>query len=125
MRQLQLPLWRHAIFFDWHGVLSRDPFWSSILGSNNHPLRSRLEAKLNEIFSPDVPICHDWMKGALSASDIISEMDIHLDRRFNQDYLYRRLNSDCRNLRMNIELLGVLRLVISKTYVVIATDNMD
>ena len=26
----QLALWRRVVFVDWHGVLSRDPFWISI-----------------------------------------------------------------------------------------------
>ena len=31
MSQAPLALWRRVIFVDWHGVLSRDPFWISIL----------------------------------------------------------------------------------------------
>jgi hypothetical protein len=26
----QMPLWGRVIFCDWHGVLSRDPFWVSM-----------------------------------------------------------------------------------------------
>ena len=37
----QLPLCGRAIFCDWHGVLSRDPFWVSILSSaSTHCTRS-------------------------------------------------------------------------------------
>jgi hypothetical protein len=34
-----------------HGVLSREPFWMSIVGNLRHPLRSRLEVKLAEVFA--------------------------------------------------------------------------
>jgi hypothetical protein len=46
-----LPLWKRAVFVDWHGLLSREPFWMSIVGNRRHPLRSRLEVKLAEVFA--------------------------------------------------------------------------
>lgn len=127
MRQPMLPIWGRAIFVDWHGVLSRDPFWLSIVGNGNHPLRSRLQAKLAEIFSRDLGIANEWMRGARSSEEIISAMAIGLDRRFRQDFLARRLDIDCRRMRVNVELFEVLRALRARSpaLVVIATDNMD
>lgn len=127
MRQPMLPIWGRAIFVDWHGVLSRDPFWLSIVGNGNHPLRSPLQAKLAEIFSRDLGIANEWMRGARSSEEIISAMTIGLDRRFRQDFLSRRLDIDCRRMRVNVELFEVLRALRARTpaLVVIATDNMD
>lgn len=127
MRQPMLPIWGRAVFVDWHGVLSRDPFWLSIVGNGNHPLRSRLQAKLGEIFSRDLVIADEWMRGARSSEEIISAMAIGLDRRFKQDFLSRRLDVDCRRMRVNVELFEVLRALRARTpaLVVIATDNMD
>jgi hypothetical protein len=124
VKQLKVPLWRRVIFVDWHGVLSRDPFWMSILGSN-HPLKSRLEANLTQIFSRDVPTAHEWMRGQLSSAEVISAMDIELGRHYRDDFLHRRLDVDCRRMRVNVELFEILRVLRARALVVIATDNMD
>jgi len=120
-----LPLWRRVIFVDWQGVLSRDPFWMSILANPKHPLRPSLEAELARIFSRDAATSHEWMKGILSSTEIISGMKIRLDRRFRDDFLHRRLDDDCRYMKINVELLEALRRVRGQAFVVIATDNMD
>ncbi len=41
------------MFVDWHGVLSRDPFWTSIRQSTTHPLRGQLEAGLAGVFAKE------------------------------------------------------------------------
>ena len=105
-------------------MLSVDPFWTSILQSSTHPLRSQLHAKLCEIFSRKF-ITDEWMKGSRSSEEIISAMGIWLDRRFRQDFLTRRLRDDCSHMRVNVELCELLRNVKSRTFVVLATDNMD
>lgn len=124
MQQLKVPLWRRVIFVDWHGVLSSDPFWVSILGSN-HPLKTRLAAKLSQVFSRDVPTAHEWMRGQLSSAEIISAMDIELGQRYGEDFLHRRLDVDCRRMRVNVELFEILRVFRARALIVIATDNMD
>lgn len=50
---------------DWHGVLSRGPFWMSIRQSATHPLKAQLEANFAEVLSNTA---NEWMKGLLSAS---------------------------------------------------------
>jgi len=102
MTRVVLPLWRPAIFVDWHGVLSRDPFWLSILNNEKHPLRGPLRAKLNEIFSGDSQVSHEWMKGIRSSTDIVANMCIGLDGRYRDDFLRRRLDDDCRHMRVNV-----------------------
>lgn len=120
----QVPLDGKIIFVDWHGVLSRDPFWTSILHSSTHPLRPQLQERLGDIMSRK-STAHDWMKGIISSQDIISEMGIWLDRRFRQDFLARRLDIDCAKMQVNVELFEVLRSLRARTLVVLATDNMD
>lgn len=124
MKQLTVPLWRRVVFVDWHGVLSRDPFWISILGGN-HPLKSRLETELAQIFSRDSSTAHEWMRGRLSSAQIISDMNIELGRHYRDDFLHRRLDSDCRLMRVNTELFEILRALRARALIVIATDNMD
>jgi len=120
----QLVLCDRVIFVDWHGVLSRDPFWTSIRHSATHPLRPQLEARLTEIFAND-RIAHDWMRGILSSEQVIANMGIWLDRRFREDFLARRLDVDCAKMRVNVELFQTLRNAKPHAVIVLATDNMD
>jgi FMN phosphatase YigB (HAD superfamily) len=120
----QVPLSGRVIFSDWHGVLSRDPFWVSIRGSAAHPLHARLEAGMAGVFASD-HIANDWMKGLLSSDQVITDMAIQLDRRFRDDFLARRLDIDCAKMAVNAELFEVLRAIRAEAMVVVATDNMD
>jgi hypothetical protein len=121
----QVPLSGRAIFSDWHGVLSRDPFWTSIRNSATHPLHAQLEAGMAGVFDPARNIANEWMKGLLSSDQVIAEMGIHLHGRFRDDFLARRLDLDCGRMKVNAELFEVLRLIRAEAMVVIATDNMD
>jgi hypothetical protein len=121
----QLPLWPRVVFVDWHGVLSRDPFWTSIRQSATHPLRAQLEAGLATVFAPQSATANEWMKGLLSSEQIIHTMGIQLDRRFRDDFLSRRLDLDCARMKVNAELFEVLRQTKAQASVVLATDNMD
>lgn len=119
----QPPLWRRVVFVDWHGVLSRDPFWSSILQSDSHPLRNRLQAKVGGVFSQ--PVSHEWMKGGVTSEQIIEQMALQLPANYGEDFLRRRLDDDCRTMRVNVPLFELLRSIRDGALVVIATDNMD
>lgn len=121
----QLPLSRRVIFVDWHGVLSRDPFWTSIRESSTHPLRGQLEARLAGIFAKESTTANEWMKGLLSSEQVITAMRIHMDRRFRDDFLARRLDVDCARMKVNVDLFEVLRKLKAHASVVLATDNMD
>lgn len=122
MRQLRL--FSRVVFVDWHGVLSIDPFWTSILQSSSHPLRAQLVAKLSEVFSQG-STADDWMRGIVTSQEIIGRMGIGLDRRFRADFLARRLDVDCARMRVNLQVLKVLRNLRPAVLVVLATDNMD
>jgi hypothetical protein len=121
----QMPLSKRVIFSDWHGVLSRDPFWTSIRQSATHPLHAQLEAGMAGVFDPARNTANDWMKGLLSSDQVISEMGIQLRSPFRHDFLARRLDLDCAKMKVNVELFEVLRLIRAEATVVVATDNMD
>ena len=121
----QVPLSGRVVFSDWHGVLSRDPFWTSIRNSATHPLHEQLEAGMAGVFDPTRNTANEWMKGLLSSDQVIAEMDIQLRGRFRDNFLARRLDLDCGRMKVNVGLFEVLRMIRAEAMVVIATDNMD
>ena len=122
---LLLPLWRNAIFVDWHKVLCREFFWFSILGKKDHPYFSRLHAAAADLFTKRSDVVADWMRGLLSSEDVVRSLEICLDRRCKDDFLLRRLREDCRRMPAHRELLLELQAARRSSLVVLATDNMD
>jgi FMN phosphatase YigB (HAD superfamily) len=121
----QLPLSGRVIFSDWHGVLSRDAFWASILQHSRHPLHAELKAGMASVFSRDVNTAEEWMMGRLSSVEVIEGMGIRPRARLREDFLMRRLVLDCGRMKVNTDLFDVLRGLRANATVVIATDNMD
>lgn len=121
----QVPLSGRVILSDWHGVLSRDPFWTSIRHSAAHPLHDQLVAGMAGVFDPARDTANMWMKGLLSSDQVIAQMGIQLRGRFTDDFLARRLDLDCTRMKVNVALFEVLRVLRAEAMVVIATDNMD
>ncbi|NBE98426.1 hypothetical protein FE391_32310 [Nonomuraea sp. KC401] len=119
----QAPFPDKVVFVDWHGVLSCDPFWASIRDNARHPLHSQLVEKLASIFTGEG--AHAWMKGQLSSDQVVAGLGIKLDRRFRDDFLHRRLLTDCARMRVNVPLFKLLREVKASASIVMATDNMD
>lgn len=125
MSHRRLPLWNKVIFVDWQGVLSRDPFWMSILKNPLHPLYPQLSKSADWLFGQNDTLVRDWMRGNIKTNDIIDSMQIDLDKRFRCDYLSRKLVADCRLMRTNARLMGILREAQNEALIVLATDNMD
>ena len=120
----KLPLWNRVIFVDWNGVLSRDTFWTSILGSDAHPLHDRLKSRVRHLFQ-NGDLINRWMRGDVGSTAIIDALDMKLDARFADGFLQRRLSRDCQEMEVNGGLIGLLSRACARAFVVIATDNMD
>ncbi len=119
------PVWDKVIFVDWHGVLSRDPFWLSILHNSDHPLHFQLTGAAEVLFQ-DESLIHDWMRGDVSAHQILDSFDIKPDDSFPADYLSRKLVEDCQLMQVNQRLVQILRETRQQGIgIVLATDNMD
>jgi FMN phosphatase YigB (HAD superfamily) len=119
------PVWNKVIFVDWHGVLSCDPFWLSILRNTDHPLHHGLTAATETLFR-DESLIHDWMRGDVSANQILEGLDIELDDSFPPGYLRRKLVEDCELMQVNQRLVQILRETRQQGIgIVLATDNMD
>jgi hypothetical protein len=121
----QVPLSGRVIFSDWHGVLSGDPFWTSIRNSATHPLHDQLEAGMAGAFDPARNVASEWMKGLLPSDQVIAQMGIQFPGRFTGDFLARRLDLACARMKVNVALFEVLRVIRAEAIVVIATGNMD
>jgi hypothetical protein len=65
------------------------------------------------------------MKGYVSSEQIIAQMELELPKQYKENFLRRRLDEDCRNMKVNVPLFQLLRRVRNTALVVIATDNMD
>lgn len=121
---VQLTLSRWVIFVDWHGVLSRAPFWHSILWNDRHPYHREIDERTGELFR-DGTLIDAWMRGNVSTADVLAQVEVQLDRRAGEGFLARRLLADCRNMPLADELTRTLYLLRAQADVVIATDNAD
>ncbi|WP_339730073.1 hypothetical protein [uncultured Gimesia sp.] len=126
MIQPGLPLWDKVILIDWHGVLSRDPFWISILHNQWHPLHQQLSDATETLFTQKNDLVRDWMRGDLNANQIVDRLQVPLGQEFPHDYLQRKLVEDCQLMRTNGPLIQFLKEAQKAgTGIVLATDNMD
>lgn len=114
------------VFVDWHGVLSRDTFWHSIIENTRHPYRNQLISVRESIFSSPSYV-EAWMRGEFSTEKILHDLEasIELDKRAKKHFLIRRLISDYRRCSLNEDLTNTLRKLRGDHSIVIATDNMD
>ncbi len=124
VRSKYLPLWP-VIFVDWHGVLSSDPFWISILKSPGHQVRRRLAESVKRLFDDNDDMVRRWMRGEFRAEEIVESMEVLLDKRCKPDFLVRRLIEDCTLMTSDAGFVRILREVKDLAFMVLATDNMD
>lgn len=126
MSQQDRARWKKVIFVDWHGVLSHDPFWMSILHNDQHPLHSSLSEAVRKLFEEHDDLVRDWMRGNITTSQIVDSLQIDLESEFPPDYLTRKLVDDCQLMRLNSQLILLLQAAQQTgTAIVLATDNMD
>jgi len=120
-----LPMWNHAVFVDWHGVMNKEQFWASLLIDPKHRLHAAAKNASHFLFHQRPDLIKTWMKGRITSDDIISALPINYsdaDRR----YLTKRLFADCRRMKCDASLLAELKRLASYPVLrVLATDNMD
>lgn len=122
MTQARLPLFR-VLFVDWHGVLSHDPFWTSVLDVHRSRLRRALQQRLEEVFTSE--LATTWMRGEATVDHVVQPLLGVLGSRRRGDFLRRRLYEDCLSMRVDIELAACLRALAPQPLLVLATDNTD
>src|SRR5260370_28829430 len=87
----QLPLSGRVIFSDWHGVLSRDAFWASILQHSGHPLHAELKAGIAGVFNRDANTAEEGVVGRLSSGEGVDGVGIRPRARLGGGLLVARL----------------------------------
>lgn len=120
--QPHLSLWDKVIFVDWHGVMSKDPFWESVLALKDK-LGSGLRSHLSNLFGSDSEVVDGWMRGEVSTSEVVEPTQRYLGERRLQDFLERRIVEDCRTMSVDVELALVLASLRDRVLIVLATDN--
>jgi hypothetical protein len=120
----QPPLFQRILFIDWHEVLSRDPFWSSVRGSQTHPLRQALEQRISAVLAQDM-LSTQWMTGGLSTAEVVRPVLVSAPLRYRPDFLLRGAQDDCAHMHVNEALIGALQVLRAQVAVVLATDNVD
>lgn len=123
--QIGLPLKDSVIFVDWHGVLSDQLFWHTLLSNPSHPLYLRLQRATEQLFGSERDLVQAWMRGALGSVEIIEEFRLTLPKNYRSDYLHRRLMHECQRISPNSPLLETLQHYVNRSWLVLATDNMD
>ncbi len=114
-----------AVFVDWHGVLSSDPFWWTILANASHWFHERLSAEVAHLFAERRPLVDAWMRGHVNAPAVVDTLAAPQDGRCANEYLLRRLRADCARMRVREAILDAVQRLPQLTLLVIATDNMD
>lgn len=113
-----------VVFCDWHGVLSRTPYWHSITENPSHALHSTLTSELDRLFTNGNVDGRDWMCGRLSTREILTraaERHPHLD----VDELCPKLADDLAVMPVDTTLLHALARAREQAAVVLATDNIS
>ncbi|MBF6215853.1 hypothetical protein IU487_33180 [Nocardia puris] len=113
-----------VVFCDWHGVLSRAPYWHSITENRDHPLHSALNSELGRLFTTGNSDGRDWMCGRLSTREILTRATArhpHLD----VDELCAKLADDLTTTPVDPTLLCALVRAREQATVVLATDNIS
>lgn len=114
-----------VIFVDWHGVMSIDRFWHSILNDPKHPLHNSLSEATHILFNENDIIVREWMRGEKTFSDIINFLNLKLGVKFDSNYLLERALDDCSSMSINNELVEILESIQAHANIILATDNMD
>jgi FMN phosphatase YigB (HAD superfamily) len=123
--QIALPFWKRVVFVDWHGVLCDKPFWHSILLNPSHRLHAPLKTQSEALFRTKRELVRKWMRGEVRSQEIVKEVGLGSSEHFDDGYLHKKLYCDCRGMRFDAELMGILQEFRSQCFLILATDNMD
>lgn len=110
--------WPRVVFLDWAGTMSHSLFWSRWHEADP----ARRQRVQRDLFG-DEALVHDWMRGRLSAEDVVAVVC----RGDDPALWLTELERSCREMALADDRLRLLVPALRSTgvRVVIATDNMD
>ena len=122
-RNTPLPLWSRVIFVDWHGVLSRRLFWSSVAHDADYESLD-LGNRVGQLFGRE-DLVGAWMRGEIDTRTVV---DSHLIPGVSES-VAKSLRDvpamEIRRARLRADIVRSLKLLRSDSMVVVATDNVD
>lgn len=121
---LLLPVKSKVVFVDWFGVLSEKVFWDKYLENDNHRLHKKVSNLKLKLFEKNDIIVNEWMRGNYSYKDIIEKCCNEMSHREKRT-VENSLLSYCADISLNHPLFETLKTISDKTFIVLATDNMD
>lgn len=110
------------LFIDFNGVISYDPFWSSLFNTvhDNHGWSKKIH---NYLFTGNNNIINDWMLGNLTSEDVHDKIELELD--LPKHELFPIFEKDCQALDLSLSIRQVLEVLKKDYYIIMVTDNMD
>lgn len=110
------------LFIDFNGVISYDPFWSSLFNPD-HPKHNWSRDIHNHLFTGKNNLVMDWMRGNLRAEDIHDELEKEFG--FSKTELLAIFEEDCRSLDLSVAIRDLLEEYKKDHHIIMITDNMD
>lgn len=107
---------KKALYIDFDGTLTMDRYWRS----TEPELHEKIQTLL---FGDDTTMVHDWMRGEYTAEEI----NKHVADVFGEPYekLWELFVSDCEDMRVNQEMLKLIKTLSGQYTTVLITGNMD
>ncbi len=105
-----------VLFIDFDGTLCHDRFWRSLGPDHSKKIQSSL-------FSQDLRLVTDWMKGAYSSEEVNEKLALTLNVPFG--FLWETFVKDCAGMSVDEAVLKKVNGLRKKYKTVLITDNMD
>lgn len=109
---------KKIVFIDWDGTLCWSRFWESLLKSD-----LKFAEVVNNFFVSDKEIVIDWMCGKFKSEEI--NKIISQKTGLPLDMIWRTFVSDCKKMKVDPEIVILIRELRKKYSVVLITGNMD
>lgn len=120
---LLLPIKNKVIFVDWFGVLSEKVFWSKHLNNTGHKMHGKISTLKHKVFENN-DLLNEWMRGTQSYENILENYCNELTLK-DRKIIKNSLLSYCVDISLNNILFETLKDISDKSFIVLATDNMD
>lgn len=109
---------KSIVFVDWDGTLSWSRYWESLLKTND-----TLAKVVSDFFAFEKDMEARWMRGGLKSEDI--NKLISQRSGLSEDFLWRTFIFDCQKMKVDPEVISLIKKLKEKYIVILVTGNMD